>query len=45
MVATIGIIVDFNRFGSISRELGQKIDDALNLAALQIIEVADQPNR
>lgn len=38
---TIAIVVDFNRFGSISRELGQKIDDALDMAALQIIEVAD----
>jgi HK97 gp10 family phage protein len=41
MVATIGIVVDFNRFGPISRELGRKVSDALDTAALTIVEVAD----
>lgn len=41
MAVTISTSVAFNRFGSISQELGQKLDDALDTAALTVIEVAD----
>ena len=41
MVSTISLVVDFNRFGAIANELGQKISDALDTAALTIVEVAD----
>lgn len=41
MAVSLDIVVVSNRFGPISNELGRKIDDALDMAALTIVEVAD----
>jgi hypothetical protein len=41
MAASIQVVVDFNKFGAISRRMQQGIDDALDTAMLTIVNVAD----
>lgn len=41
MATGIQIVIESNRFGSISQELGRRLNDALDTAMLTIVAVAD----